>query len=368
MFILAKESYLKSESEESTGFDGYIWAYMMFFTLISAIRWRVGVDSQGYIDIFIWGEVRENSTEHLWDALVKGVHDNGLPFYIGTGIVAFFQIFFLCKGLKEYKYLLIWLPIVIFGGRYYIDLMNGVRQMMVMCGFFYLSRFIVEKKFIQYVVGVFILSLIHQSALLLLPVCVLAIVPFNKIDLPDKKYLCLVALAICFFVGRTPVFQGMMYYLENILSLTGYGDAYVDYYAQVLSGEYTEALSLGPIMISYLLSGAIIIWYGPQLKAYYEEKIPYFNLWYFGSLFYSCGYFLVCNLSHMMIRPFQYFEVFQAVLLTMLLNYFHHNEERDQYVFYALIAIIWSCTFIGVYKDTGRPIEFTTYKMFFDHI
>lgn len=368
MYTLAKNSEMKSEVEESPGFDGYMWAYMIFFTVISAIRWRVGVDSTAYIDIFLWGEVRENSPEYLWNALVKGVYDNGLPFYIGTGVAAFFQIFFLCKGLKEYKYLLVWLPVVIFGGRYYIDLMNGVRQMMVMCGFFYLSIYIVNKKYIQYIVGILILSLIHHSALILLPVCLLSLIPFEKINLPDKKIIGLCIFISCFIIGRTPMFQGLIRYLEIILVLTGYGDAYLDFYSKVLSGEYSEALSLGPIMISFLLSGAIIIWYGPQLKAYYEEKIPYFNLWYFGAFFYSCGYFLVCNLSHMMIRPFQYFEVFQAVLLAMLLNYLHVDEEKNRYVFYALIVIIWSCTFIGVYKDTGRPIEFTTYKMFFDHI
>lgn len=368
MFTLAKKSELASDEDESSKSDGYLWAYMLFFTVISAIRWRVGVDSQNYIGIFQEGIIREGSKEYLWDSLVSFVHGNGLPFVIGTGVVAFFQIFFLCKGLKGYRQLLIWLPIVLFGGRYYFDLMNGVRQMMVMCGFFFLTRYVTEKKIVRYIIGILILSLIHQSALLLLPVCLLAFAPLEKINLPDKRFLGLALLAVCFIVGRTPAFQGAMRYLENVLALTGYEDNYLDYYDQILSGEYSEALSLGPIMISYLLSSAIIIWYGPELKAFYEEKIPYFNLWYLCSLFYACGYFLVCNLSHMMIRPFQYFEVFQMVLLTMLLNYLSHKEESGRYILYATIFLIWTCTLISLWKDTGSPIEFTTYKVFFGRL
>lgn len=66
-----------------------------------------------------------------------------------------------------------------------------------------------------------------------------------------------------------------------------------------------------------------------------------------------------------MIRPFQYFELFQAIMLALLLHYFIYNKKRYQVHLYALIFLIWVCTIIGIYKACNTPIEFTIYKTFF---
>ena len=44
MCNLAKKSYYYN----NTNIDIYLWGYICFFTLISAIRWGVGVDSISY--------------------------------------------------------------------------------------------------------------------------------------------------------------------------------------------------------------------------------------------------------------------------------------------------------------------------------
>lgn len=362
MYSFARRS--ESYDESGVKIDLYLWFYMLFFTFISAIRWRVGVDSVEYIKIFQKGIVREGSEEFLWDWLVTFIHDWGFHFVFGTATIAFLQIFFLCKSFKEYKYILVWLPVVLFGGRYYLALMNGVRQMIVVCGYVFLVKYIVERKPFPFLVGIVLLSGFHHSALLLLPTYFLTYIPFDKIKLSNKRILCLTILIVCFVMGQTPSFQGLLKYVEQILYMTGY-ENHADFYSNILQGRGTEVLSMGPIMISFLLCAVVIIWYAPILYETYGESIPYFNLWYFLSFFYSCGYFLVCNLSHMMIRPFQYFELFQAVILALLLYYFYQNRSRYQYHLYALIFLIWVCTIIGVYKACISPIDFTTYKTFF---
>ena len=159
----------------------------------------------------------------------------------------------------------------------------------------------------------------------------------------------------------------MLKYVESIVSVVGY-ENHADFYSKVLQGHGIEMLSLGPIKLSFLLSSVVVIWYAPVLYETYSEKIPCFNLWYFLSFFYSCMYFLVCNVSHMMIRPFQYFELFLVIMLALLLHFFYINRGKYQYSLYAFIFLIWVCTIIGVYKAYGRPVEFTIYKTFFGRI
>ena len=370
MCSLAKKSennqlLLAENGVYSNGFDRYLWAYMLFFAFVSAIRWRVGVDSISYIAIFQKGIVRPGSTEHIWDWLVRFVHDNGLHFTVGTGLVAFAQIYLLTKSLKDYRYILVWLPILIFGGRYYLDLMNGVRQMVAACGFVYLSRFIIDRKIIPYVVGVFLLSLIHKSATILLPIYLIAFIPASKIAIAHKRTLCLGILTACFIIGQAPAFQGFIEYFTPLAESTGY-DGYSYWYSNILTGKSVEKLSMGPIMISFLLSSVIVIWYAPVLSEVFSPKIKYFNIWYLFSFIFSCGYFLVCNTSHLFIRPVQFFELFLAIMLSLLLHYLYVSGLYRK--FYIVLFIICTCTLAGVYKDTGQQNENTTYKTYFGRL
>lgn len=370
MFCFAKQS-MQLPRKNNYRIDGYLWMYILFFTIISAIRWRVGIDSESYIETFETGYIKENSEEFLWDSLVSFVKENELHFTVGTGIAAFLQIFFLTESLKKYKYVLVWMPVVLFGGRYYLDLMNGVRQMIVACGFVLLSRYIVGRNIIKYglkyFIGVALLSGIHRSALILLPFYFFAYVPFEKLKLPNHRFVCLAILFGCFILGITPAFQNLIGLIELTLLLIGYENL-GNFYNEMLSGETSERLSMGPIMISFLVSSAIYIWYAPKLYNNYGKKIKLFNLWYSLSLIFSCGFFLVCNISHMMIRPLQYFEFFQVIMLSLLLDFFYANKARYRHQFYILTIVIWTCTMVGVYKASEQVSETTTYKTFFNHI
>lgn len=361
MYHFARKS-LKINGENGK-MDFYLWAYMLFFTIISAIRWRVGVDSEAYIEIFRTGDVRDSSNEYIWNALVHFVHDWGLHFTLGTGLAAFFQIFCLTESLKKYKYILVLLPVVLFGGRYFLDLMNGVRQMMVACGFLYLSKYIVERKPWSFAIGIIVLSGIHHSALILLPTYLLTYVSLS--NLSDKRILCLALFFICFAMGQTPSFQGLIQLIQPVVTSTGY-ENYSEYYLASLSGKSSETLSMGPMMISFLLSSLAVIWFAPLLKEKFAGEIPCFNLWYFFSFLFSCGYFLFCNTGHMMIRPFQYFEFYLVIMMTLLLYYFHQNGHKLK--FYCLAFIICVCTLTNVYKNTGQPIEFVLYKTYFERL
>ena len=352
---------------KSVGWDKYLEWYVAFFTVICAIRWNVGADAISYALIFENGDFRkwdEINGEILFYGLTKLSSQLSIPFVIGMGLCAFFQIYPITQALKEYKYILIVLPLVLFGSRYFLDLNNGVRQMIVASMFIYASRFIVDKKPWHYAIFILVGATIHQSVYMLIP---FYFIP-NKIIIADKRKLMLLTFTSCFIAGQAPAFQDFMGYVENMAKLFGY-EGYAERVSLFLSqGKTAESLAFGPMMLSYLLTTYFTIWFGPYLKEHYENKIPYFNLWYNLSFFYACAYFLVCNVSHIFIRPVQYFELFQMIIVSLLLYDFKYSEFRNQLLYISLLLVLWVNISWDVTKSSGLKRESTTYKVFFMHL
>lgn len=366
MYYFASQSYKKYNGSKKM--DGYMWSFCLFFAVICGIRYNVGADSLGYMLAFQnGGGDLEASNEYIWNYIVKFCYSCGFHFSIGNGFIAFLQIFFLYKAFKDHRYILIWLPVVLFGSRYYLDLMNGVRQMLAACGYVYLSRYIVNKKPVPFVIGIFLLSGIHHSVLILLPTYLLAYLPNKIICISEKRMVCLAIFLICFSLGLVPSFQNWISYIDSVLNLTGY-ENYSDLYRNALTYGNDEELSYGPTMWSFFLCSLFVIWFGPMLRKFYAEKIKYFDLWYFLSYVFSCMYFLVCNVSHMMIRPFMYVELFLATMLSLLLKMFVGRSKQYLILFFILLVVIWVCTIITVFKAYGIENESSIYKTFWGRV
>ncbi len=363
MSSIAKRSCAYSTEGE---WDKYLKWYIAFYTVICAIRWFVGVDSAGYASSLMNGDNRslyDLNGEIVLYYLNKLSAGIGLHFVFGMGLYAFLQIYPITKALKEYKYILITLPIVMFGSRYFLDMNNAVRQMIVGSMFIYTSRFIFDKKPWHYAAFILLGATIHQSTYMLIP---FYFIP-NRFTLADKRWWMMGIFTICFIAGQTPTFQSFISIAEELANLSGY-EKYAERTTEILSQEKTsEALAFGPMMLSYLLTAYFTIWFGPYLKERYEEKIPYFNLWYNFSFFYACAYFLICNISHLFIRPVMYFELFQMVIVSLLLYDLWLTEMRNQLIFICILLTLWVNISWNVTKSYGKRWEATTYKVFFLH-
>lgn len=350
---------------DSQKYDSYLICFISFFTIIAAIRWNVGSDSISYavlfnkgIDSFDWHK------EPLWAICVNLLHDIGFHWTIGLGLAAFLQIFFITKTLKEYKFILIMLPFVMFGGRYWMDLMGAVRQMIVACAFVWFSKYIYEKKLFKYLCFVLIASLVHKSALILLP---FYFIP-NKFQVEQHRIFLICILLCCVVIGQTPSFQGLISIITSTTDLIGY-DNYSTVATELLNqGNTSEALSFGPMMLTYLLIPIFIIWFGPTLKEKYSKRIPYFSLWYNLSYLYACLYFLVCNVSHLFIRITLYFSLFQMIMASLLLFELYLNRSRNiksQLLMIVFSLVIFTNSAWDITKAYGKTWESTTYKVYF---
>lgn len=366
MYRLGKDSFCENEDEGII--DSKLWYYILFFVIISAIRWRVGTDSVSYAisfrDGFLKGDTTHVNGEWAFYYLCEFMSKYGIHFSIGMAICAFIQIYFIVKGLLPNRSILIYLPVVMFGGISYLDLMNAIRQMIAACIFIYALRFILQRCLWKYAVMLIIASLFHHSSLILI---LLYFIPLS-FDISGRRGLLLGIFIICFVIGLTPQFQNLVRYVEATISLAGY-DSYMERISVILDNSYTEeAKSFGPMQLSYFLSGIALIWYGPRLGERYAEVIPAFRLWYLFAVFYSCGYFLVSNVSHLMLRPLMYFSLFQTIILSLLMYDLlegDDGEPNDRTIGYLLIAIIWVNIAWNVTKNYGLPFETVAYKTFF---
>lgn len=358
----------------SKNIDKFLWYFIAFYTFVSAIRWNVGVDSVGYANGFILGQTgheqigldEEKELAMKW--IVHFVHDIGLHFTVGMAILAFLQIFPITKMFANYKFILVFLPVALFGSHYYLDEMNGVRQMIVASAFVYFSKYIVEKKIWKYLLAIGLSMLMHTSAIILLP---LYFIPQRFFKIADKRIILLTIFLGCFVVGLFPKFQVLVNYGETIAGFLGY-EGYADRISEIASGDYAdEKLSFGPMMLSYFLTDIALICFGPKLKKKYENAIPYFNMWYFFAIIWGCLYFLVCNASHIFIRIILYFSLFEMVSVSLLLHYLFHEKVgnlRIGILGVFMIALIWVNISWNVIKaEKRRGDEAAIYKTFILH-
>lgn len=364
MYALAKESEEKyPEYENDNHWNRYIWFYIAFFTFICAFRYSLGGDFFSYARIFEEGEIveRRADEEIIWNYLVRLTSEAGLGSIFGFGVCAFLQIFFIVKSCDRCKYLLITIPIALFGSRYFMDLNGAIRQMTAASFFLWYSKFIVERKLVKYIICVILSSFMHHSALILV---VFYLIP-NRFSIADRRWIMIPVFLVCFIAGQTPSFGNVVHYLELLTTITGY-EAYTSRAVDMVNaGETAEALSFGPMMLSYFLIALILMWSGPYLKEKYKDSIPCFNLWYNLSFIFACAYFLIANISHIFIRPVQYLELFQMIMLALLIFDLwdeSYVNEKFKYMLIGLIIIVWTNTCWDVYKNIDLPQNSVTYK------
>lgn len=365
MYSLARKSDKIYPNEEV--WDSNIILYIVFFTLISAFKYCVGGDYFSYAKIFEEGMIVEERADQeiIWNTIVEFSGKLHLHSAFGFGICAFIQIYFLVKACGDKKYLLMTLPVVMFGSRYFIDLEGAIRQMTAACFFVWFSKFIVERKLLKYVTCVFIASCFHHSALILMP---LYFIPLG-LELSDRPKMMTIIFLSCVLLGLTPQFNNIVHYVENLAVFFGYTEYESRVSAFLTDTSVQETLAFGPMMLSYLLTALAIIWFGPLLKRNFLENSLLLNTWYNLSCIYSCVYFLIANTSHFFIRPVQYLEFFQMMIAALLLYAFIKEKQIENYKYYTIgfIIILWTNISWEIIKNHENPYNISTYKtMFFN--
>lgn len=366
LYLLAKSAANRESAcrgRISFGCPEFILSICLF-GFITGARYDVGVDYTTYLDVYQRIQNNLSITRDTFEPgfvfVTKLFASHGVHYFFYFALWGILQFFFIYYALKDRKFLLPYVALcIMLNSAFFLNWMNGIRQCVAICAFVFLIKFIVERKLFKYIIGVLLLTLIHRSAVLLLPFYFLS---YNKIIL-NKKILNVGILLCCVVIGIVPSWLHLMTNFSDLLGAIGYAD-YADQMGLMVSENLRET-AWGPSRTSSFLVGVAIIWFYPNMAEFYKGSryLPiYFFLFFIG----MCLYNAFINTSHIFLRPIEYFTIFKLPMIAYLL--FYLKKTGNNIMFLIISALTFSQIFIEVYKAVARPVEasrYYLYKFFF---
>lgn len=341
LYVLARSSYETSLQKNSVMLkrlspfgDWQIIASILLFAVVCGVRYNVGVDNLGYIKNYVYyqehGYLLRKDVEPLFAWVQMEMADFGFHYSVFNGLWAAVQITFIYYALRYDKKYLPYVALMIVLSPIYLKWMNGVRQCVVECVFFFLIEFIEKKQIWKYMLGVYLCTFIHTTAILLLPMYFLLQKPFYF-----KKWWVRIAIFLfCTYLGsQTEWFKSMMS-VTDVLESIGY-DSYAERMDYITTNLH-EAKEWGPEKSGLFILDIITIIIAPTFIKKYKLGKRY-NIYFCAYFWGSCGFRLFYDLSHLFTRIFTYYYDFYIIIIPIML-YYAYKEKRLK--LFALIAFL----------------------------
>lgn len=307
-------------------------AILVFSVIIFFAGMRSFVaDTSVYMKTFKTYPLLSESSNFLSD---DGLKDKGFAFlgilvktFISDNYTVWFTIIAIISGLSIaitlYKYSCNFgvSAFLFMASCQFTWMFNGMRQFLVAAIVFLCTDLILNRKFILYAVIICILSTIHQSALILIPVYFIVTgEPWNKRTI---LFIGLIILSIVFASTFTNIF-------DNVVESTSYSEAM----------ESLKQSDDGTNIIRILVESI------PTILAFiYRKKIsknltPIIKLSINMSLMSTGTYIISKVLSSgvMLGRLPIYFSMYNLILLPWLLKKIFNNREKDLIYFFMIIC------------------------------
>lgn len=191
----------------------------------------------------------------------------------------------------------------------FVYLVNGMRQFLCVSIIFACSGWIAEKKYLRFVVIVLLLSTIHASVFVFIPLCFV----INSKAWSFQMLMIIIASSI---VGLR--FDSLIPYLGVVIKDTQYA-GYIDYFSKsgVGSSIFRLAIAIVPCVLAFM-----------GKKIIEKEGSPLINLMINMSLINACLYFIATFSSGMLVgRMTTYFDIYNVLLLPWLIQ--HVFEKKS---------------------------------------
>lgn len=363
--LAIRDAYSKRVCHQQVHFGSIeVVISILLFGFIAGARYNVGVDHLTYLSEYLSiqnvGYTVRDTFEIGFLSIMRLFASSGLHYFFFFAFCGMVQIFFIYYALKDRKFLLPYIALNIMLGAYFLDWMNGIRQCIVICLFVFLVKFIIEKNFIKYALGILIASTIHRSAWILLPVYFLFI---KEYSLSNRNFNICILLA-CVVAGMTPSWLSIVTQVEGLLSLLDY-----DFYAEnieLMVEENLRQTAWGPSRIGIFTIDILLILFYPKVKNEFKcDKYlsVYFILFFIG----TCWYNLFVNTSHIFLRPVSYFTIFRLPLTAYLLYYL--KQKREWVMFSSVCLLVFTYIYFIIYKSVYMPVKISDtnlYRFFFE--
>lgn len=322
----------------------------LIFGLIFGMRWDVGTDNLEYLYIYVNNLTDNYEIEFLFKIFNDICYDFHFHYSIYFGIFAFIQLFLVLYTLKNQSYIWPFIIIALFGGNFFWDWMNGMRQEMASCIMFLGANFIIKRK-----IGYFLLCLLiafgfHKSALMLILLYPLfksgqSYVPSVYIQL----FLFIIAYVLVFL--RLDIIANLLPFIDTLQQLDALSD-YNRYNSNVLQ-MYSDKTKIGILFGIFFIVNLYIIFNFKKLKNYFNSKRfnIYYNLYFWGTL---CE--ILVSLNMVLARPFRYFRIYKMVIIALLMYYFYKKYGFRHSISLFILILLMLCGLILIAKQS--PFNF----------
>lgn len=336
--------------------DRNILVPIFVFCFFAAIRWGVGVDCNNYMANFYgWGIDDSSAEKGEWlfvnlRKFFQTFHLSHVPYFFTLVLL---QISFVYYGLKDKPWMLLFFPLMLFLCGDYWRWMNGIRQSIVCCMFIYITLQMVNRKWVYAIVWIFLGSLIHKSALILLPLSLLCLYP--KILIPNK-WIQLGIVVVCYLAMGLSVTKSLSGMVENVLELIGYEDG-----SQIHMIDTIMEKTFGFRSLLLLGANCVTIYFSTKMRDFY--KSTHFNVMY---NFYFIGVCaaLVFYGNHGIERFLMYFTCFTPIMMSCCAFYLYKHLRKGFYMccLCCLIGMLAMRTMYEFYVSSRENVEYTLYK------
>lgn len=320
------------------------WFPIIFFSIIFGLRYDVGTDHLRYLEAYQTG-IGVERYEYLFKNIGILFRSFDLHYFWYFALWAFIQLFFVYYALKDQRYLMPYVAISLIMGQYFIHWMNGIRQDLAACIFFYATSFIAEKKIFKYILFCIIAFGFHKSALILLPLYPILLSAKN---LTFNRFIQVLILSCAFVIAIT-----QKDFMSELFPIINYFTMQLDYgqYSEGVIESFADKTKAGngiSVRILFIIN-LFIIYYAPKMKERFKSNkfMIYYNLYYWGAVF---QLFFINNL--VLSRPFRYFRLFNMLMIAYLLYYLCKPKltEKNFIVFsilMVLLLILFAATIIN---------------------
>ncbi|MDU2265562.1 EpsG family protein [Clostridium celatum] len=255
----------------------------------------------------------------LYNLILTFISSNPQTLLIITALITHLLNFIILYKYQSYLELQVYLYIA---SGYYLVTMNGMRQCLAAALIFICTKYLIQGKFKKYLVSILLISSIHGSALIMIPIYF--IVRQEAWSKRIMKLLILAVIGVISYGYLEPIFFKL---LEN----TQYG-----HYSEFKEGGSSlmrTIVNLVPTILAYLKRD--------KLKEVWAEGNIFINMSIINSIFVAFGmYNWIFN------RFTLYFQLYNFILLPYIIkSCFKGKEKRLLYI--GLLI----CYFIFLYRE-----------------
>lgn len=303
---------------------------IMIFVLVAGLRNNIG-DTQSYVNgytglVNFMGFTEESKDKGftIFQLILYKINTDPQFMLFVTSLITQSCIVYTLYKYRSYFELEVYMYITC---GIFLVTMNGIRQAMVGAILFLCTRLIIEGKFIPYTIIVFILSTMHSSAMIMIPVYFIA-----RKQMWSKTTFIIIVVASVGFIFFYQLLPGFFGVLD--------GSSYSEYESWMTSEDGDGGSSLMrvlvnavPVILSYIKRN--------ELKEKWKEGNIFVNISLINLIFNVFGLY-----NWIFVRFQLYFQYYNLVLIPYIIKNCFEEKERDL-IYYSFII----CYFIYFYYE-----------------